>query len=320
MRMWKNATLLLLLPALAACDLTASASRMFDPDAEFAKLEQPDIDTVDRALLRSAEDAMENGEFQRAAQFYQQLLDKESGNTLYMLGLADAVRRAGDVAEAEELYSAVLTKHPNNLDALEGKGLAQMSMGSTVESGKTLATVLERDPQRWRTLNALGLLFTTKGLTDEAIEYFKEALVHKPRHSSILNNVGLAQAIDGNYSLAIKQLQTAARYTKPDSFTRRQVELNLALVHGLSGDMKSAEKLAAQYLEGPALANNLGLYAFLADDETLAKSYLNGALSNSAEFYERAWENLAIVESSTEKSGAGSGRPDPRKEKSVKIK
>lgn len=318
--MIRNLPLLLLIPALAACDLTASASRIFDPDAEFAKLDQPDIDTVDKALLGSAQDAMASGQFQRAAQFYQQLLDKDGSNASHMIGLADAVRRAGDVAEAEELYQAVLDKYPSNLDALEGKGLSQMALGSTVDSGKTLASVLERDPKRWRTLNALGLLFTTKGLTDEAIEYFKEALVHKPRHASILNNVGLAQAIDGKYPLAVQQLQTASRYTKPDSFTRRQVELNLALVHGLSGDMKKAEQLASKYLEGPALANNLGLYAFLANDETLAKSYLNGALSNSAEFYERAWENLSIVESSTEKSTGGSGRPDPRKEKSVKIR
>lgn len=320
-RMWKIYTTLLLLPTLAACGLDASASRFFDPDAEFAKLDQPDVDTVTSALENSAQDAMKNGEFQRSAQFYQQLLDKDANNGSYMVGLADAVRRAGDIAEAEELYQAALDKDPNNLNAQEGLGLSQMAMGNTVESGKTLAKVLERAPTRWRTLNGLGLLFTTKGLTDDSIEYFKEALVHKPRHPSILNNVGLAYAIDGNYTLAVKQLQTAARYTKPDSFQRRQVELNLALVYGLSGDMKQAEVLASKYLEGAALSNNLGLYAFLADDDTLAKSYLNGALSNSPQFYERAWENLNIVEESSNKdTSRGSGQPDPRKEKSVKIR
>lgn len=318
--MKQTVLLLSILPLLSACDISASASRMFDPDVEFAKLDQPEVDTVSSALERSAKDAMQNGEFRRAAQFYKQLLDKQQDNPAYMVGLADAVRRAGDVVEAEELYQTVISKHPSNMDALEGKGLSQMAQGNTVEAGKTLAAVLEKDPRRWRTLNGLGLLFTTKGLVDDAIEYFKEALVHNPRHPSILNNIGLAYAIDGNYPLAIKQLQGASRYTKPDSYQRRQVDLNLAMVHGLSGDMRQAEILASKYLEGPALANNLGLYAFMADDETLAKSYLNGALSNSAQFYERAWENLSMIEEATENQSGGTSQPDPRKEKSVKVK
>ena len=89
-------------------------------------------------------------------------------------------------------------------------------------------------------------------------------------------------------------MKQASRFSKAP-YQRKQIDLNLAMVHGVSGDFDTARDVAGKYLEGPALDNNLGLYAHLAKDDSLAKSYLNMALTQSPTYYERAWENLDVV-------------------------
>jgi len=113
-----------------------------------------------------------------------------------------------------------------------------------------------------------------------------------------LNNVGLSYATDKNYPRALEALKQASRVSKIPS-QRKQIEMNLAMVYGVSGDFDNARDVASKYIEGPALDNNLGLYAHLAKDDALAKSYLNMALTQSPTYYERAWENLDVVNDNT---------------------
>jgi hypothetical protein len=75
--------------------------------------------------------------------------------------------------------------------------------------------------------------------------------------------------------------------------------LNLALVYASAGKLPEARKIAEAYLSGPSLNNNLGLYAHLAKDDNLAKSYLNMALTESKTYYGKAWDNLEAINSQT---------------------
>ncbi|MCE3006016.1 MAG: tetratricopeptide repeat protein [Rickettsiales bacterium] len=289
--------LILLLPMLVACN-DPTVDQWIDPDKTFAKLPQPDVPSVNQTLEKSANDALEAGDIKRASQFYKQLLDSDKATAAdkmrYRTALADASRRAGDDAGARKLFDEILKDDPSNLDALEGKGLTLMAQGKSAEAGRVLAQVLEKDPKRWRTLNALGILFVTKNMIPEAVEYFTEALKVSPDNSAVLNNVGLARAIEGNFPRAIEALQQAVKMSSTDA-RRKQVNLNLALVYGISGDMDSAKVVAEKYLEGAALDNNLGLYSHLAKNDELAKTYLNMALTRSPTYYERAWQNLNVI-------------------------
>ena len=132
----------------------------------------------------------------------------------------------------------------------------------------------------------------------EAMAYYTEALKHSPDNPAILNNVGLSQAADHNFPRAIEALQQAERVSAPDD-RRKEIDLNLALVYGVSGDLDTAKQIASKYLEGPALDNNLGLYAHLSKNDALAKTYFNMALSRSPTYYERAWKNLDIIDSTS---------------------
>lgn len=294
----KLSLILLLTSSLTLAACGEMGQQWLDPDTTFAKLGQPDIKGVNDTEEEMAKQAVEKEDFLRGAQFYQQLVSGEKGTPeqklRYKMGLADAVRRLGQVQSALAMYDTLHSENPDNLDIAEGRGLTLMAAGKVPDAGRVFSAVIEKDPKRWRSLNALGLLFITKNMIPEAMAYFEEALNQSPDNPAVLNNIGLASAINHDYTKAVESLGYATRLSKANA-QRRQIDLNLALVYGVSGDMEKARDVASKYLEGATLDNNMGLYAHLSKDDALAKSYLNMALSQSPIYYQRAWENLDTV-------------------------
>jgi hypothetical protein len=90
---------------------------------------------------------------------------------------------------------------------------------------------------------------------------------------------------------------------------RKRIDLNLSLVYAVAGKQDEARAVAERYFSGPTLSNNLGLYAHLANDDEMAKAYLNMALTDSKTFYERAWDNLQTINSSSTPASSG-GLPE----------
>lgn len=285
---------------LTACGLQPNRDRDFNPDEVFAKLDQPEVSSVNETLLENALVAEDKGNYRRAISFYKQLLDADEENLEYALNLARNLRKSGEFDAADQIYSQILDRKAGNMEALEGRGLALMAKGEFKEASRVLAQVIEVDAKRWKTLNALGILFSTKNMFDEADAYFNEALANSANNPAVLNNMALAQAMDRRYSEAVRTARKAVTRANQGK-QRKQVELNLALIHASNGDLAAAEKIAAKYYEGAQLKNNMGLYAHLANDDALAKGYLNSALAGSAEYYQRAWDNLDALNETSER-------------------
>ncbi len=290
----------ILLAGLTACD--ARPRSQIDPNSRGAlsildalTKDGPEVGGVGDALLVSARKAEQSKDYNRAVQFYQQLSDKYPNNLEYQLGFADNLRRINKVDESVTIYDVILRRNPRHIGAMEGKGLALVTKGDFGAASNILETVIKLDSNRWRALNGVGLLFVAKSMPNEAVSYFDAALRVKPDHPTVLNNVGLTLALNGDYARAAQSLNRASGRVKAKSAERQQIDLNLALVLGLSGDTKRAEQVASRHLQGAALQNNLGFYAQLSGDDKLAKAYLNSALSGSKTFYKRAWENLENV-------------------------
>ncbi len=283
--------------ALGACS-DYSLKQWIDPDKTFAAMPAPAVKGVLDTQEEAAKAAAANGDFGRASQFYEQLLGSEKispeQKLRYQLGLAESQRRLGNLDRAQGMFAQLVRENPDNLDAKEGEALTLAALGKTVDAGREFSEVIAKDPTRWRTLNALGILFTSKNMIPEAMAYYAEALKFSPDNPAVLNNMGLSQAVDHQYADAIHALDQASRVSKAPA-QRRQIELNLAMVYGASGDLDTAKDIAGKYLDGAALENNLGLYAHLAKDDNLAKAYINMALTNSPTYYERGWNNLEAV-------------------------
>lgn len=302
-----------LILSLGACDSIMKRPSRVDGKVVLNGLESPDIDGVDDTLLKTATAAEEAGDYRRAAQIYHQLMDgaKKGAENTYVLGYAENLRRSGDTDVALNAYDNALLLDKDSVKAKEGKALALMDKGEFDKAGDLFSDIMKKDPKRWRTLNGLGLLFVTKGMNDEGQAYFTEALKFSPNNASVLNNIGLTYAIQSKTPEAIQTLRKATELTENRQVVQ-QIDMNLALVYAVSGDLKNAKAVASKYLKGIALDNNMGFYAHLANDDSLAKSYLNMALTHSPQYYKRAWENLKDIDKSSTTNFSGG--------KSVKVK
>lgn len=302
--------------ALGGCASFKRPQRV-DGKVVLEELGSPEVEGFDATLVKSAQAAEEAGDYARAAQAYAQLVDRDGKNIDYLKGFAENSRRSGRNDVALVTYDTILKLDDSNIDALEGKGLALLDVGESQKAGDVLAKVMQQDKTRWKTLNALAILFVMKERHDDAMAYFVEALERSPNNVSVLNNVGLTMAIENKLEDAVEALKKAGRLASEDARLRKKVDLNLAMVYGVKGELDKARKVASKHLSGAALNNNMGFYAHLAKDDVLAKSYLNMALSGAPHYYERAWENLDTIkkqENETQSKGKFGGG------KRVKVK
>lgn len=266
-----------------------------DMERILEEVKGPDVPGMKDALLNGARQAEAAQNYSSAAQFYAQLVEKYPDELEYGYQMAESLRKAGAYKEALAAYALLEKEEDYKIKALEGAGLTLMAEGDFDEAGDKLADVMAADTTRWRTINAIGILFTVKEMYPEARQYFAEAMVQAPKNTAVRNNMGLMEALDKQYDEAIKLLQEAGKLAGKDSKQKMRTDLNLALVHAIKGDLQSAERAAMPHLTEAQLLNNMGYYAYLAEDDQLAKSYLNMALTSSPRHYEKAWENLETL-------------------------
>lgn len=267
------------------------------PDSQefLASMGGPNITGMDETMLKSAQSAEAAGDYRQAAQYYQQLSDKNPDIVQYKVGLADAFRRGGDMDRALATYDTALATDKQSIAAKEGKALALLQKGDFDTAEKMLGEIRASGKASWRTYNALGVLTASRQSPAQAKPFFDEALRASPNNSSIMNNMGLTLALAKDFDGAAAMLTQASQLSVSKPPVKKQIDLNLALVYASAGKLENAEAIARQYFDGAALSNNLGFYAYLANDESLAKTYLNMALSQSKTFYQRAWNNLEAV-------------------------
>jgi Flp pilus assembly protein TadD len=250
----------------------------------------PKVEGVDGSMIAMAEAAAKRGEYAKAASVYEQLFMKDQENVAYMEALGRILRMAGRNEKAAALYREAYRREPKNIDIVEGYGLTMMAMGKKEEALQLLGDVLKQDEGRWRSLNAVGIAFAMDNKIHEALQYYNAALKVDANNPSILNNIGLIYGMAKDYDSAVTAL-TRASMAAPDD-KKKRIDLNLSMMHALSGNMEKAEKVAAAHLSKAALYNNMGFLADISQKPELARSYINMALSKSPVHYEKAWQNL----------------------------
>ena len=183
-------TLILTFPLVAALTVVACAGGVAPVDSRkfLSGLDGPKVMTREETLLESAKAAEATGDFKKALQSYQQLLEKKPGDPNLTFLVAECLRRSGSPDKAIMLYDQLIATDPKIIAAKESKGLALIAKGDFESPTPLFEEVLKEDPTRWKTLNALGILFSTRNLQAEAQQYFEEALKHKPDSAIIHNN------------------------------------------------------------------------------------------------------------------------------------
>ena len=273
----------------------AGGSQPIDAKKVLSSMEGPAVPTIQDTMLESAKNAEKQGDYAAASKIYTQMLEKSPNNKDLLFALGESYRRAGDNDKALSIYDMLIKQEPTMAAAKESKGLVLLAKGDFDTPSTLFEEVLQAEPKRWKSLNAMGILFTTRNLQAEAQQYFQAALEQSPSNPSVMNNLGLSLALNNRASEAIETLGQASALTTNSSFDRKRIDMNLSLVYAINGQLDKAEDIAEQYFSGYALKNNMGLYAHLANDDQLAKDYLNMALTENKVFYERAWDNLQSI-------------------------
>ncbi len=264
-----------------------------------------DMDGVEGVLAESAREALARGDLQRAGGLFEQLYDRYPDNNEYLFGYATILRRKNLTQPAIKAYAELLKREPENLDYLEGSALALITSGDFDKALKYLNHVQGKDATRWQTLNGIGVVLSMQNNHPQALQYYQSALKYKSNYPPILNNTGLTFAIMGNYDKALRAFELAQQQLigSDETITKKQVDMNLALIYALMGQMDKAEATAKPHLSKAELYNNMGLFAYLSRDPKLAETYLNMALKDSKTYYETAWRNLEKVKREMQEQG-----------------
>jgi Flp pilus assembly protein TadD len=252
--------------------------------------------SIQEQFYKDADKAFAEGDYKKAAENYSNLVQNHPSDLALQFKYAESSRMANNTDKSLEIYNAILAIKPDDLDAMEGKGLAFIQKGEFENAEELFSHIVNTDGSRWRTINALGVINALQGEMEEAKIYYDMAIAVDPQNPSILNNIGLSMALSGRKQEAVSHINEALGLLSPTDIRRQKIELNLALAYGMTGHMDEAEEILRKYLEEPAVYNNLGLYANLNKDNSLARSYLSKALASHPVHYDKAWDNLQAVE------------------------
>ena len=290
-------TALILLISLSACALAGEKPSHEKREKELEDaLNVVDVPTIEKTLLNSGNEALESGDLIKAEYNYNQLAAKDDKNPLYKFKYAEVARRLGKCDTANTLYEELLKAEPQNLDYQEGKALCLVSQTEFQKAGPLLTDIIAKDKTRWKSINAAGLVFASNKKYDEANQYFDAAAEASNNNPSVMNNQGLVRALIGNNTDAIRILGDAALKANNSAAQKRQINLNLAMIYGAANKMDLAEETAKPYLTQVQLYNNMGIYASLAKNKELARTFFDKALMQTPVYYDRAWTNLESIE------------------------
>ena len=204
-------------------------------------------------------------------------------------GRLDAMR--GHFGDALTDYRMAEQNPKTHAQALEGAGIALAMLGRSDEALATLLKAVTETPDAWRAWNALGSEYDARNDWPKAEDAYQHAIAASGGAAIALNNRGYSRLLQHRRDEAVNDLVAALR-KKPDLAEART---NLRLALALGGDYERAVAGAAP-ADQAALLNNAGFAAAMRGDYAGAEDLLNRAIKLKGEFYDRAAENLKVVQ------------------------
>ena len=178
--------------------------------------------------------AVEMGDYEKAFQQYQKMLDLKPDISSYSRG-AHLLFLTGDLRKATLLMTkAIGTGGPyaeNTAWCRAQYALMQFSVGSYISAEQMLTEGLQALPNNYHLLAAMGKVKTALKQYDAAIDYYKKAEAIVPQHEVVV-------ALGDIYTLQGKTNEAASQYALVDVIHK----LNQA--NGVIGDMQMAQFFA----------------------------------------------------------------------------
>lgn len=216
----------------------------------------------------------------------QQLKTEFTADSLF--NVAERLRRSGDYRSALSFYQRARQRAPEDARIFVGMGQALMAMDARENAVQTLRHAVKLAPEEETARGMLAKALLSEGHADEARNHYEWLVREAPDNANYYNGLavcldvlGQHSAAQDNYSVALNldsgnpamrnnlalSFAFAGDYdaalallSDTEATSRGATRQNLALIHGLAGDMAKAEEIARQDLPADAVANNLKLY------------------------------------------------------------
>jgi len=210
-------------------------------------------------LMRLAAAAHAGGDFANAVGVYRRAAEVDPSAAAPLVAAGNTLAEMGKIDEAIVAYNSALARNARDPEALRGLARAYLMTGKPELAGQSLSVAFKDTPDDAKLLQLIGVADDFAGQHEEAQARYRRGLELLPRDPALSLDLALSLALTGNYPEAIGVLRPFA--TAPTSTPRER--LTLALIYGLQGDTKLAEKMARLDLDAQAVRQNLAYYESL---------------------------------------------------------
>ena len=218
---------------------------------------EPKTDT--QRVMAVADAARARGDMATAAALFARASELDPESAAPVLAFAEIARHMDRFADAFAAYERAIALAPGNPDALASLGKALLASGRAADAIVAFEGALALRPADAQVLNGFGIALDRFGDHEAAQQRYIDGLEIAPDDFALSNNLAFSLAITGAYADAIRFLSRLAAAPSANARIRQ----NLALVHGLAGNLDEAAEFARADLDEDAVSNNLAYYARL---------------------------------------------------------
>lgn len=160
-----------------------------------------------RALMQSAQTALDSGDYAKAVSDFQASLAKGKSMDAYF-GLGNTYTRQNKFTEAIAAYNEALKINPNHAPTLSNLGVAYYQQGDLVQAKRSFEKALAVSANDAETYYLLGAAQLQLGEMDAAEKSLQKAVELKPNLPEAHFGLGTLRKLQGRTDDAIKEFET----------------------------------------------------------------------------------------------------------------
>lgn len=208
-------------------------------------------------------------------------------------------RSLADLAFAERNYLAALphyealyVAHPAEARLAERAGIAALHLRQVPKAAAFLDKAISLPGASWKAWNARGVVADYGRDWQTADQAYARAAALAPKEGQVANNLGWSLLMRGEWQSAIGPLERAASLSPRSKRIADNLELARAAIASELPNRRPSESDESW----AARLNDAGVVAQLRGDRKRAIAAFSQALEARSEWFERAANNLSLVE------------------------
>ena len=205
---------------------------------------------------------------------------------------ADLAFRSGNFAAALKAYETLAALHPGEPLNFERAGIAAIQLGKLDRAAQVLRTATAFPSASWRAWNARGVLADFQRDWAAADEAYRIAEKLAPERAEVLNNRGWSLMLRGQWTEALPLIERAAGIDPKAA----RIADNLELVRAAVAQDLPQRRPGESDSDWATRLNDAGVVAASGGERQRAIAAFSQAIEASTHWFERAANNLALVE------------------------